>query len=225
MKKIAIVLGTSSGIGKAVAMTLLSKDYIVYGGSRSESFISHENFIDIEIDITQRDHINNFIEEVKSDTEVVDLLVNAAGVCEMNSFEESSDLELRAHLETNVIGYFNFLKKFEPLILSEETHIINLYSISAKSYYENTIAYSTSEHAKKAMLNVLEKEWKKYDIRFSNFYVGAVDTPMWENFSEEEKEKMLTLSDFLYIFNCVLSAPNSIQFSDLTFHHKETLIS
>lgn len=224
MKKVAIVLGTSSGIGKAVAASLLSKDYIVYGGSRSESSIDHDNFIDIELDITQKDHIENFINEVKSETEVVDLLVNGVGLCEMSSFEESTDLDLRMHLETNVIGYFNFLKRFEPLILAEETHIINLFSLSAKAYYQNTVSYASSEHAKKAMLKVLEKEWQKYDIRFSNFFIGAVDTPVWESASLDEKQKMLSLSDFLYMFQCVLNAPATIKFPELTFLHRDSLI-
>ena len=117
-----------------------------------------------------------------------------------------------------------FLKKFEPLILSGETHIFNIHSISAKTFFPNTIAYSAGEYAKKAMLGVLEKEWKKYDIRFSHFYVGAIDTPLWESYSESEKEKMLSTADFIYMFNSVLDAPKSIQFPELTFLHRDGYI-
>jgi NADP-dependent 3-hydroxy acid dehydrogenase YdfG len=222
--KVAIVLGTSSGLGLAIASSLLERGFLVFGGARSESPIDHENFIDIEIDLTQENQIKSFISEVKNESEVVDVLVNAAGICEMNSLSDSSVLELRMHIETNVIGYFNFLKSFESLILSEETHIINLFSISAKNYYPNTSAYTASEFAKKGMMGVIEKEWKKYLIRISNFYIGAVNTPLWDDYPEVETDKMLSTEEFMYVFNSVLMAPDSIQFPELTFLHREGFV-
>lgn len=222
--KVAIVLGTSSGLGLAIASSLLARGFLVFGGSRNESPIEHDNFIDLEVDLTQDNHIKNFIKEVKSESEVVDVLVNAAGICEMNSLSDTTMLEMRMHIETNVLGYFNFLKQFESLILSEETHIINLFSISAKNFFPNTSAYSTSEFARKGMMGVIEKEWKKYLIRISNFYVGAVDTPLWEDYPEVETDKMLTTEDFIYMFECILDAPESIQFPEVTFLHRDGFI-
>lgn len=222
--KVAIVLGTSSGLGLAIASSLLERGFVVFGGSRNESPIEHENFIDLELDITQESLIKNFITEVSSESEVVDLLVNASGICEMNSFADTSILEMRMHIETNVLGYFSFLKHFEDLIISEETHIINLFSISAKNTFPNTTAYSASEFARKGFLGVLEKEWKKYLIRITNFYVGAVDTPLWDDYPDVETDKMLTTEDFIYMFDCIVDAPESIQFPDVTFLHRDGFI-
>lgn len=221
MDRIAIVLGTSSGLGLSCATSLLERGFIVYGGSRTESPIVHDNFIDLELDITQEGQVANFIKEVKSENEVVDILVNAAGMCDMNAVSETTSLDFRMHFETNVIGYFNLLKNFESLILSEETHIINLFSISAKRLYPNTAAYSSAEFAKKALLGVLEGEWKKYQIRFTNMFIGAVNTPLWQDYPEIETSQMLSLSDFSYMFNVVIDSPSSIQFPELTFLHKD----
>lgn len=221
MEKFAIVLGTSSGLGRTCAMSLLARGFIVFGGSRSESDIDHENFIDIALDITQENQIKSFYREVKAETEVIDVFVNAAGMCDMKSSVESDALDLRMHLETNTIGHFNFLKHFEPFLITEETHLINLFSISAKNIFPNTLSYTTSEFAKKGMLGVLEKEWRKYQVRFSNFYVGAVDTPLWEDYSEIDTTKMLTLDEFAYVFNSVIDAPKLIQFPEITFLHKD----
>ena len=221
MNKVAIVLGTSSGLGLACASSLLERGFLVFGGSRSESPIDHDNFIDLEVDITQESQIKAFIAEVKAETEVVDVLVNAAGLCELNSLDETKSLDLRMHLETNVIGYFNFLKYFEPLILAEETHLINLFSISAKRFFPNTIAYSTAEFSKKGMLGVLEKEWLKYQIRFSNLFIGAVDTPLWDDYPEIETDQMLSIDDFEYMFSTIVDAPATIKFPEITFLHKD----
>ncbi|MBT4792568.1 MAG: SDR family oxidoreductase [Halobacteriovoraceae bacterium] len=221
MNKVAIVLGTSSGLGLACASSLLERGFLVYGGSRSESTLVHDNFVDLEIDITQEKHIRNFINEVKAESDVVDVLVNAAGMCDMKSITDSTALDMRMHLETNVIGYFNFLKQFEPLILADETHLINLFSISAKRFFPNTCSYSSAEFARKGMLGVFEKEWKKYQIRFSNLFVGAVDTPLWQDYSEIDTSKMLTTDEFLYIFNSIVDAPLNIQFPEMTFLHRD----
>lgn len=222
--KVAIVLGTSSGLGLSCAVSLLERGYLVFGGSRSESTIVHDNFVDIEVDITQESQIKNFIAEINSETEVVDLVVNAAGMCEMSSFKETSSLDMRAHLETNVIGYYNFLKYFEPLILAGETQIINLFSISAKNYFPNTMAYTASEFAKKGMLGVLQKEWKRFDVRFTNMYIGAVNTPLWDDYSEIDTSQMLSTAEFNYMFNTVIDAPSNLQFHDLTFLHRDGFI-
>ncbi len=224
MNKIAIVLGTSSGLGLACASSLLDRGFLVYGASRSESSIEHPNFIDIEMDLTQEGQVKSFISEVKLETEVVDIVVNSIGYCDMGSFNDTSSLDMRMHLETNVIGHFNFYKYFEPLILSGTTHIINLFSISAKSFFPNTVAYTSSEHAKLGLIKTLEKEWKKYQIRFSNLFIGAVNTPLWDDYPEIETDKMLSIEDFIYIFDMLIEAPSHIQFPDLTFLHEDGFI-
>lgn len=223
--KTAIVTGTSSGLGLAVAGLLLERGFVVYGASRSESPIDHPNFIEFELDVTQELSIKGFFEAVKTEVEVIDVLVNAAGLCELGALSETTGLDLRMHFETNVIGTFNFLKYFEPFIIADETHIFNLLSISAKQYYENTTAYTSSEFAKKGMLGIFEKEWKKYQIRLTNFYMGAINTPTWDDYPEIETDQMLSIDDFLYVFNSVLEAPESIQFPDITFMHKAGFLS
>lgn len=223
--KVAIVLGTSSGLGFACAVTLLEKGYLVFGGSRNESTIVHDNFFEFEVDITQESQIKNFISEVNAESEVVDLVVNAAGICEMNAASETTTLDLRAHFETNVIGHFNLMKYVEPLILVGDTHFINIFSISAKRFFPNTTAYTASEFAKKAMLGVLEEEWKKHEVRFTNLYIGAVNTPLWDEYSEElDRSAMLSISDFNYMFKTIVDAPSSIQFPEITFLHRDGFI-
>ena len=105
-----------------------------------------------------------------------------------------------------------------------ETHIFNLFSISSKATFVNTLAHTTSENAKKAMLSVFEKEWAKYQLRFTNFFLGAVKTPMWGEYQNVEEDKMLSTTDFIYLFNTILSAPEHIKFPDITMIHKESFI-
>ncbi len=224
-EKIAVITGTSSGLGLAMASSMLERGFLVFGGSRSESPISHENFIDIELDIRDEKSVINFYSEVAKETEVVDVLINNAGICEMTPFSETSSSEFLDHLETNILGSFYLYKYFEPFIIVDETSIFNIQSISAKNFYPNTSSYTATEFGRRGLVETILKEWSKYKLRQINFFVGAVQTPLWEKYDELEEDKMLTTQDFIYVFNSILQAPESIQFPEITFLHKDGFIS
>ena len=219
--KIAVITGTSSGIGLEMTRSLLERGFLVFGGSRSETPIDHENFIDLELDIRKESSVINFYKEIAKETEVIDLLINNAGICEMGSFSETQTEEFVNHFSTNTLGTFYLLKYFEPFILAEESQVINVQSISAKYAYPNTASYTMSEQGKRGLLNVIEKEFKKYKVRFQNIYVGAINTELWADYEEIEADKMLSTDDFLYVFDSIIEAPSTLQFPDITFLHKD----
>ena len=219
MDKVAVVLGTSSGIGETIAKLLLDLGYSVYGGSRRESKIDHENFVDIEIDITNKGLIKSFIKEVSSDYEGIDLFINTVGLCELNAIKDTTDDEISSLFETNVIGAFNFLKHLEPLLITGETQILNLLSISANSIFENTLSFTLSEQARNAMIKTFEKEWKKYDLRFSYLYLGAIDTPLWDEYRDLDRTQMMTVNDLMYFVRTVVEAPRNVKIHGLTLTH------
>jgi NADP-dependent 3-hydroxy acid dehydrogenase YdfG len=222
--RIAIVTGTSSGLGMAMATSLLERGFTVFGGSRTESDIEHDNFIDLELDVRDEKSVIKFYNEINKETEVVDLLINNAGICEMNSFSETSGSEFMDHLQTNLLGSFYLYKYFEPFIIEDETTCVNIQSISSKHSYPNTVSYTATEFGKRGLIETILKEWGRYKIRRANFYVGAVDTPLWFKYEDLEVDKMLSIEDFIYVFNTIIDAPDHIQFPDITFLHKDGFI-
>lgn len=220
-EKIAVITGTSSGLGLEMTRSLLERGFIVFGGSRSETPIDHKNFIDLELDIRKESSVINFYKEIAKETEVIDLLVNNAGICDMGSFSEIQTEDFVNHFSTNTLGTFYLLKYFEPFILSEESQVINVQSISAKFSYPNTASYTMSEQGKRGLLTVVEKEFKKYKVRFQNIFVGAINTELWADYEEIEADRMLSTDDFLYVFDCIIDAPATLQFPDITFLHKD----
>lgn len=218
--KVAVITGTSSGLGLEMTRSLLERGFLVFGGSRSETPIDHENFIDIKLDIRKESSVIEFYQEIAKETEVIDILINNAGICEMGPFGETNTEEFINHFSTNTLGSFYLLKYFEPFILSEDSQVINVQSISAKYAYPNTASYTMSEQGKRGLLNVIEKEFKKYKVRFQNLYVGAVDTELWEDYEGIETQNMISKDEFMYVFDAVVDAPLNLQFPDITFIHK-----
>ena len=127
--KIAVVTGSSRGIGEAFTASLLECGYLVYGGSRTESRIDHPNFIDIELDVRNKKSVEAFYNEIAEKTEVIDVLVNNAGICEMSSFKDTNEKEFLNNFSTNAFGSYLVLKGFEEFIIEEETKVFNILSI------------------------------------------------------------------------------------------------
>lgn len=225
MKKYAIVTGTSSGLGEGALETLLSLDYVVFGGSRRKSLIDHQNFIDIELDIMSKESVEDFFNTISEYTDRIDIFVNNASYAEFASFSNLSYDEFLSQYQTNTAGTFYLYKCAENFLIAGRSHFVNTLSLAAKKSYPNLSAFCSAEQGKLGFLKSLELEWKKYEVRFSNIFIGAVDTPFWDdilNFRPDSK--MLTVNDFLYLFRFLIESPSHMQFSDVTLYHKENYL-
>ena len=78
MERTALVTGSSSGLGLEISKYLLENGYTVFGGSRSGTEIDHDNFYDVELDITSEDSVIEFFEPIREFTPTLNLVVNNA---------------------------------------------------------------------------------------------------------------------------------------------------
>jgi NAD(P)-dependent dehydrogenase (short-subunit alcohol dehydrogenase family) len=223
MEKCAIVTGSSSGLGLEITKSLLLLGFTVFGGSRSGTDLEHENFYDVELDITSEDSVQEFFETVREFTDKIHLVVNNAGVCGMASVSDMTTEAFEEHLATNTLGPFLIFKGIESFLGKSDTHIISILSTAAHFGYPNVAAYNASKFGQLGLLESLKKEWKDYyKVRFTNLFPGAIDTPLWDKMGTTfSREKMLNVSDFMSVFNFLVNAPVSIQFPEVTFLHRE----
>ena len=203
--KIAVVTGSSRGIGEAFATSLLESGYLVYGGSRSEARINHPNFIDIELDVRSQKSVDAFFDEVATKTEVIDVLVNNAGVFEMSELKDTNEKEYLSNFTTNAYGSFLIFKAFEDFIIEGETKIFNILSTAHKELNEGTIAYSCAESAKYSLSQIIKKEWHRYNISFTDLILPAVNTEAWDDYDNIDTDLMIDLKDLQVFFEDVLS--------------------
>ncbi|MCO4753993.1 MAG: SDR family NAD(P)-dependent oxidoreductase [Bacteriovoracaceae bacterium] len=222
--KVAIVTGSSSGLGEAICRSLLNKDYLVFGGSRSESAILHNNFIDLELDVRSEASVKSFYNEVSKETEVVDVFVNNAGICEMTSLDETSSKDFANHFATNVLGSFHMFKGFEPFIIEDETFILNILSTASLEAYPGTSSYTTNESAKKSLVDVIEKEWSRFHLRFTNLILGAVNTPIWSDYEDVDFEQMLSIPQVMEAVNFLLTSSPESKVAQLVLQSRKSFI-
>jgi len=222
MEKYAIVTGSSSGLGLEISRELLGLGYIVFGGSRSGTDLEHDSFYDVELDISSPESVEEFFETIREFTPQVDLIVNNAGICQMNSIGASSVQEFEDQLATNTLGPFLLFKYAQSFLIKERTHIVSVLSTAAHFGYPNVTGYSASKFGQLGLIESLKKEWKDYRIRFTNLFPGAINTPLWDKMGTSfSRDKMLTAQDFISVFRFVVEASPLIQFHNLTFLHKD----
>jgi NAD(P)-dependent dehydrogenase (short-subunit alcohol dehydrogenase family) len=181
-RRVALVTGTSRGIGAEIARQLAADHgFVVYAGARDPDDVEGaEGILPIELDVTDEDEIFAAAERVGSDIGHLDALVNNAGVYGDPVGAADYDID-RAHevLEVNTFGPWRLIEAFLPLLQrSEAPRIVNVSSGAGQLSDMNggRGAYRVS----KAALNALTKTlaWDESDIKINAMCPGWVRTDM-----------------------------------------------
>lgn len=182
-----LVTGTSSGIGKSIALHLDKLGYKVYAGVRKESDgeklkkLSSPNLRPVIIDVTIVDTIvltKQLIEkELKNDSSFA--LVNNAGLVKAGPIEFQPLEEFKQQIDVNLFGVYSVIQQFIPLLRMHKGHIINISSISGKRSLPFLGTYGATKFALEAISDALRLELKPWNIKVSNVLPGDVQTPIW----------------------------------------------
>lgn len=216
----ALVIGSSSGIGLEIANYLLEEGHVVFGASRGGSPINHENYSDLECDVRDEDSVIALFDAIAEEAEGLHLVVNCAGVFDVAPLIETESEVFIDNLHTHVLGAFHVLKFLHPMIINGETHVIHLNSLAAKRGYAGLSAFSASKFALTGLLQSVREEWRTLGVRFSTLVPSAVDTPMWDEVDEVERDQMIDIDEFLHVFDMVVKAPTHLEFPELVVAHK-----
>lgn len=208
-----------------MAQFLLEEGLTVIGISRRGTILDHPNFIDILCDIREEGAVEEMYELVAGHTDALHLIILNAGIFEMSPLVETSTKEFSDHFSTNVVGAFHILKHASDFLVEDETHIITVSSIASKKGLANISAYSASKFALNGMIESLREEWEHLNVRFSTLMPGAILTPIWDE-SEEDlpRDQMMSMSDFMHVFQMVANSPSHMQFPELVFLHKRGVL-
>jgi 3-hydroxy acid dehydrogenase/malonic semialdehyde reductase len=188
--KTAIVTGASSGIGAATAAALAREGARVAGGARRVDELQTE--IKLELDVTDRESCERFVEAAVGELGGLDILINNAGLgLGRDPFWKSTEEDEETVLETNVEGLIRITRLCLPDI-RDGGHIVNMGSIAGRQAYENAAVYVASKFAVRGFTYALREDLLGRPIRLTTVDPGLVET----NFSrvrfrgDEEKAKV-----------------------------------
>lgn len=147
-KRIALITGTSSGIGESTAKKLALAGYKVYGTSRRGSHTS-ELLTMLSMDVTDEASVKAAVDELFRLEGRIDLLVNNAGVgLGPAAAEESSIAQVRVLFETNVLGVIRVSNAVLPIMRRQGSgRILNLSSGLGVIPAPYNAHYAATKHA------------------------------------------------------------------------------
>jgi len=185
----AIVTGASSGMGAAIATALAANGARVAGGARRTDRLETE--IALELDVTDPESSERFVEQAVQELDGLDILVNNAGLgLGRDPFDDSTEEDEETVLETNVHGVLRMTRLCLPH-LRDGGHIVNIGSVAGRQAYENAAVYVTSKYAVRGFTYALREDLLGRPIHVTTVDPGLVET----NFSrvryrgDEEKAK------------------------------------
>jgi NAD(P)-dependent dehydrogenase (short-subunit alcohol dehydrogenase family) len=189
--QIAVVTGTSTGIGYATALHLARNGYRVFAGMRNlakadplrEAADAEELPVEIvELDVTLDSSVAGAFDEIGGP---VDVLVNNAGIGGASPLELTPHDEHRQMFETNYFGAVRCIQAVLPVMREQgRGAIVNISSVAGIYATPNQIPYSASKWAVECLGEALAHEVRRFGVRVVNIQPGVVMTKIFENSAE-----------------------------------------
>lgn len=188
MKKIALITGATSGIGRATANTLAQNGFdLIVTGRRKDKLeeMAHEirnkyqaEVISLNFDVRNNEEVISNLSGLPIRWKQVDVLVNNAGLAAGLDPIQSGHLDdWEEMIDTNIKGLLYISKKVIPwMIERQEGHIINIGSIAGKEVYANGNVYCATKHAVDALTKGMRIDLLKHNIKVSQIAPGMVET-------------------------------------------------
>ncbi|HEY9047883.1 MAG TPA: oxidoreductase [Ohtaekwangia sp.] len=209
-KKVVVVTGSASGIGKATCQLLVSKGYIVYGGDiqvEKNKYLDSIGGHSLALDVTNEEQVKASVDRVIKEQGRIDILYNNAGFGIMGTAEETSMEDAHKLMEVNVFGYVRMVQAVLPYMRAQKSgRIINTTSMGGKIYFPLASWYIASKHALEGWLDCLRIEVKEFGIGVVIIEPGFINTNFY-NVSGEYGKKYAPNSAYGHLFGPISKAP------------------
>jgi short-subunit dehydrogenase len=192
-QKVAIVTGSSSGIGFETSLILARNGFHTYATMRKlegektkplREVVKNENLqlqaieLDVDNDKSVIDAINTIVEERKR----IDVLINNAGYALGGALEDSSINEIKAQFETNLFGAVRVTKAVLPVMRRQgQGKIVNITSMGGRIAIPLGSSYHGSKFALEGLSESIQYELEPFGIKVILIEPGAVGSNFWKN--------------------------------------------
>lgn len=196
MNKVALITGSSKGIGKAVAISLASSSYDIvinyntdYEQAKEVSEIVNSYGVRsllIKCDISNESEVNNMVSKIINEFGKIDVLVNNAGIAIDSTFDDKTIDNFKRILDVNLIGTFIVSKIVGKYMLDrKQGNIVLVASTNAiDTYYEESLDYDASKAGVISLAHNLANHYAPY-IRVNTICPGWVNTDMNKELDKE----------------------------------------
>jgi len=180
MKKVILITGASSGIGKDAALQLVKEGHIVYGAARRvekmQDIVEAGGYA-IKLDVMDDEDIERAVQQIQSEQGRIDVLFNNAGYGLYGAVETITKEEAKRQFDVNIFGLAEMTKAVIPLMRAQKSGtIINTSSMGGKVYTPYGAWYHATKHALEGWSDCLRLELAPFNINVVIIEPGAIQT-------------------------------------------------
>jgi 3-oxoacyl-[acyl-carrier protein] reductase len=206
-QRVALVTGSSRGLGRAISEHLIDKDFKVIGVSRNSVVSWHPNYIHYNLDLLDSNAISHLFKDFRKKNITVDTLINNAGVL-------TSQYALI--LDPNLAKEMVLTNLWAPFVVSREAaramrkigwgRIVNIGSMAPALEVPGDSIYAACKKGLETYSNILAIELAEFGITSNLLGISAFDTDMLAQLPTESLDEALKR----------LPIPNKAKFSDIS---------
>lgn len=185
-KKIALVTGATSGIGRATAITLAKMGYdLIATGRRADrleelktQLPKEVDFLPLVFDVRERSNVISMLTNLPPNWKNINILVNNAGNAHgLDPIQTGNLDDWDAMIDINVKGLLYVSNAIIPGMCERRSGmIINIGSIAGKEVYPNGNVYCASKHAVDAVTQGMRMDLNPFGIKVIAIHPGLVET-------------------------------------------------
>ncbi|MBV9176055.1 MAG: SDR family oxidoreductase [Nitrososphaeraceae archaeon] len=190
-EKVAVVTGTSTGIGYETSLMLARNGFLTYATMRNLNKSENINLIATkeklpihvkQLDVTNDASVKNAVQAILSETGRIDVLVNNAGYVLSGAFEDLTMDEIKAQYETNVFGLIRTTQAVLPTMRQQRSGIVvNISSAAGRFGYPSGSAYVSTKFAVEGLSESMSYELEPFGIKVVVVEPGVIRTNIFNS--------------------------------------------
>jgi len=199
-----LLIGATGGIGSRTAKLLAQSGANLFLTGRNEEKLKalgqelklSDNQLYIG-DLTSTEEVSRLRDSFFQTFPTIDVFINASGIGIIKSSDQLTEEEFLKTLTINLYAPFMLIKAFLPAMKeAKKGLIIHIPGVLGKVPMMGAAAYSASKYGLVGMTQSIREEVKRTDIRFTNIFMGGVDSPFWDNIDlRVQRDKMVTTEE------------------------------
>jgi NADP-dependent 3-hydroxy acid dehydrogenase YdfG len=228
-KKIALITGASSGIGRATALAFAAAgiDLVLVGRStdRLQPVVEAATQLGVtvrsyEVDLADLAPLRERIHQIASAAGPIDILVNNAGAAYTGHLAEMPLAGWQQTIDLNLTSVLQVVQAVLPQMRDRKTGtIVNVISIAGRQTFPDWGAYCASKFGLVAFSQVLAAEERAHGIRVTAIYPGSVNTALWDRpevQADFDRTAMLDADTVAASILYAVTAPTTATIEELT---------
>jgi NADP-dependent 3-hydroxy acid dehydrogenase YdfG len=234
--KIVVITGASSGLGEAAARLLSSQGAtVVLGARRAERIEALAAEIEaaggralaVRTDVTNSEQVKALVDAAVEAFGRIDVMINNAGLMPQSPLDRLRIDEWDRMIDVNIKGVLYGIAAALPHMEAQKSgHIINVSSVAGHRVGPNSVVYSATKHAVRALSEGLRQEVKPYNLRTTIVSPGAVATELPDSITEADvsagvhdfyEANAISADSFARVVAFAIGQPEDVDINEILF--------